>query len=86
MNELVLQTTMEHRGYTAQVEWDEDANCYSGEVLGAWGMVGFRGNTLDEAHQGLKEVLDWYLEDCEKKGIDPRQSRANHKIDLSGLV
>ena len=86
MSETTLQTTVEHRGYTAQVEWDEETNCYSGEVFGIWAVIGFSGNTLDEARHRFKELLDLYLEDCEKDGSDPRRPRPNYKIDLSGLV
>jgi len=56
--------TMEYRGYTALVEWIEEEGRYSGEVMDTWGIIGFRGNTLEEAHQAFKKILDWYLDEC----------------------
>jgi len=65
---------MEYGGYTAIVKWNKENQCYSGEVMDTWGIVGFGGDTWEEAHQAFREILDWYLEECEKKGHEPRQS------------
>ena len=32
---MICKTTIEHKGYTASIEWDEECNCYSGIVLGS---------------------------------------------------
>jgi len=68
------QTTMEHRGYTAIVKWDEESDCYAGEVMDTWGMVVFYDYTWEKAYQGFRDVLDQYLERCEEDGEEPRLS------------
>ena len=60
----IAQQTMEYRGYTAWVEWTEEEGRYSGEVLDTWGTIAFRGNTLEEARQAFRRILDWYLDEC----------------------
>jgi len=74
MSHGATKTTMEHNGYTASVEWDAECGCYSGIVMDAWGTVVFSGDTLEEAHDRFKGILDWYLEDCQKDGVEPRLS------------
>jgi len=67
--------TMQHRGYTAAVEWVEEAKQYWGEALGTWGKVVFYDDTWEKAYQAFKDTLDWYLGECEKDGEEPRLSR-----------
>jgi len=74
MNQDTNSKTMEYKGYTAIVEWDEESKCYSGEVQDTWGMVVFHDYTWELAYQGFKNILDWYLENCEEDGEEPRMS------------
>jgi predicted HicB family RNase H-like nuclease len=71
----IAQQTMEYRDYTAWVEWIEEEGLYSGEVLDTWGTIGFRGNTLEEACQAFRKILDWYLDECfPEERVRPRVS------------
>ncbi|MDR0499272.1 MAG: hypothetical protein LBH03_06035 [Holophagales bacterium] len=69
------KNAIEYRGFTATMGWDEESQCYSGEVMDTWGIVGFNGFTFEKARQAFKEMMDWYLEECEKKGRDPHMSQ-----------
>jgi predicted HicB family RNase H-like nuclease len=74
MKEKILNGTMEYKGFTAQFKWVEEAGLYDGEVADTWGVVGFHAGTLEEAEQGFREALDWYLEICERDDQEPRLS------------
>ena len=74
MTENRTQGTMEHRGYTATVRWDEDSKCYAGKVMDTWDTIVFYEYTWEKTYQAFTEVLDWHLEDCVKSGKDPRTS------------
>jgi len=74
MSQNTIPMTMEHKGYTATVEWDEESQCFSGEVIDTWGMVVFFDYTWEKAYEGFKAILDDYLRDCEKDGEEPRMS------------
>lgn len=52
------------RSYTAVVERDLDTGLYVGYVPGFPGAHS-QGETLDELHQNLREVIDMLLEDGE---------------------
>jgi predicted HicB family RNase H-like nuclease len=63
----VGKLTMEHRGYTAIVEWDEESRSYCGSAMDTkGGGVIFWDHTWKKAYQGFKDALDWHLEDCEE--------------------
>lgn len=50
------------RNFTAIVERDSDANLYVGYVPGFPGAHS-QGETLDELHENLREVIEMLLED-----------------------
>lgn len=52
------------RTFTAIVEQDSDTNFYVGYVPGFAGAHS-QGETLDELHENLREVIDMLLEDEE---------------------
>ncbi|MDR2561905.1 MAG: hypothetical protein LBC63_09080 [Holophagales bacterium] len=76
--------TMQHRGYTAAVEWVEKNKQYYGEALGTWGKVIFYDDTWEKAYQAFKDALDWYLEECRKDGEEPRLSRRRPRERCQG--
>jgi len=66
--------TMEHRGYTATVRWDEESKCYAGKVMDTWGTIAFHDYTWEKMYQAFKNMLDDYLEHCKEDGEEPRLS------------
>ncbi len=50
--------------FVAYVEWDSETKLYVGIVPGIPGAH-TQGETLDELHENLKEVLELCLEECE---------------------
>jgi len=74
MNKATDTKTMEYKGYTATVEWDDEAKQWCGEVLDIWGMVIFQGDTWEETYQAFKETLDSHIKVCEGDGEEPRMS------------
>jgi len=67
------QETMNYRGYTALIEWSDEEGCLVGEVIGVRHGILFRGATPPEIFETFKEMIEWYLEECEKHGIEPCQ-------------
>jgi predicted HicB family RNase H-like nuclease len=65
------QKTMQYKGYTASAEYDLDENCYVGEVIGIQHFILFRGASHEGIYEKFKEMIEFYLEDCAKDGIEP---------------
>lgn len=62
---------MEYKGYTAKVEFDDEAEIFHGEVIGIKDVVTFQGKTPKELKKAFKESVDDYLEFCKERGEAP---------------
>ena len=52
--------TMQYRGYSARVEFDEADRIFVGHLAGIKDIVGFHGTTVDELQQAFRESVDTY--------------------------
>ena len=64
---------MEYKGYSAKIEFDEDANIFHGEVINLRDVITFEGETVDGLRQAFQESVDDYLEFCTERGEDPEK-------------
>lgn len=64
---------MEYKGYTGQVEFDDEANIFHGEVINLRDVVTFQGATVEGLRVALKESVDDYLEFCSERGESPEK-------------
>ena len=62
---------LNYKGYTGQVEFDDEAGLFHGEVLGLRDVVTFQGTSVGELKQAFKESVDDYLEFCRVRGETP---------------
>jgi len=62
---------MNHRGYTAHIEYDDEDGLFHGEVIDLRDVVTFVGRSVDELRQAFHDSVDDYLEFCEERGEDP---------------
>jgi len=65
--------TITYKGYIAQIEPDLEDGILVGRVINTRDIIGFHGNTISEAIAGFHAVIEEYLEDCQKKGIEPNK-------------
>ena len=54
--------TMQYRGYTARIEFDEDDRIFVGHIADIEAIVGFHGTTVDELEHAFHESVDAYKE------------------------
>lgn len=65
--------TMNHRGYTARIEFDERDNIFVGRVLGLRTTISFHGETVKELRKQFAAAIDEFLRDCEQQGVRPEK-------------
>jgi predicted HicB family RNase H-like nuclease len=65
--------TMNHKGYTARIEFDERDNIFVGRVLGLRTLISFHGEAVTELHQAFQAAIEDFLLDCEQQGIKPEK-------------
>jgi predicted RNase H-like HicB family nuclease len=71
------------RTFAAYVEWDPDTQLYVGFVPGIAGAH-TQGQTLDELHKNLKEVLELCLEEYRTSGEELPRFVGLQQIEVAG--
>ena len=62
---------MNYKGYTGKIEYDDDAKCFYGEILGLRDVITFKGTSVKELQKSFKESIDEYISFCERMGKTP---------------
>lgn len=62
---------LNYKGYSGQLEIDEEAGIIFGRVLDIRDVVTFKGETVVEAKQAFQDSVDDYLEFCRDIGQEP---------------
>jgi predicted HicB family RNase H-like nuclease len=62
---------MEYKGYLGQVEFDDEAGVFHGEVINTRDVIMFEGQRVPELKQAFRESIDDYLAFCASRGERP---------------
>jgi predicted HicB family RNase H-like nuclease len=65
--------TMNHKGYTARIEYDERDNIFVGRVLGLRSIISFHGETVADLRHEFEVAIEDFLNDCKEQGIKPEK-------------
>lgn len=65
--------TMNHKGYTARIEFDERDNIFVGRVLGLHAIISFHGEAVAELRTAFETAVEDFLLDCKEQGIRPEK-------------
>ena len=52
---------MEYKGYSAKVEFEDDANIFHGEVINLRDVITFEGETVNKLKQTFQDSVDKIL-------------------------
>ena len=64
---------MEYQGYTARVDYDDDAAVFFGEVVNLRDVITFEGSTVKQLRSAFHDSVDDYLEYCAERGEEPEK-------------
>jgi len=64
---------MKYKDYHGQVNYDEEAKLFHGEVVGLRDVITFQGTSVDELEQAFKDSVDEYLDFCKELGRSPEK-------------
>lgn len=59
---------MEHKGYLGQVEFDDEAEVFHGEVINTRDVITFQGESVERLKAAFHDSVDDYLEWCVERG------------------
>ena len=65
--------TMNHKGYTPRIEFDERDNIFVGRVLGLHTIIGFHGETVVELRSEFEIAIEQLLRVCKVQGVRPEK-------------
>ena len=68
-----MSSLLSYKNYNGTVEYSKEDNCLFGKVVGIKSLLSYEGDSVKELEQDFKNVIDAYLEDCEKRNIEPEQ-------------
>jgi predicted HicB family RNase H-like nuclease len=75
---------MEYKGYKAQIDFDDDAGIFVGEVINTRDGITFRGRSVDELRTAFHRAVDEYLElasDMAAKADRPASGRLSIRVN-----
>ena len=64
---------MTYKGYMAQVEYDDEARIFHGEVMNTRDVITFQGTSVEELEEAFRGSVDDYLSWCEEEGTNPEK-------------
>lgn len=63
---------LKYKGYVGSIEYSEEDSCLFGKVQGLHGtLISYEGRTVEEIKNDFEEAIDFYLESCKERGIEP---------------
>ncbi len=62
-----------YKGYIGQVEFDDEAELFHGEVINTRDVITFQGSTVKKIKKAFKESIDDYLDFCKERNEDPEK-------------
>jgi predicted HicB family RNase H-like nuclease len=62
---------MGYNGYIGNVEYDDEAEIFHGEVINTRDVITFQGNSMMGIEQAFRNSVQDYLEYCAKLGQQP---------------
>jgi predicted HicB family RNase H-like nuclease len=62
---------MIYKGYTAHIEFYEEAGLFHGEVIDTKDVITFQGTSVKELKKAFKDSVEDYLEFCKSRGEEP---------------
>ena len=64
---------MQYKGYTAKVEYDDEAGLFHGYVLNLRDVITFQGTSVEELRREFRESVDDYLDWCAERNEAPEK-------------
>src|SRR5687767_13211492 len=62
-----------YKNYIGQIEFDDEADIFHGEVITTRDVITFQGKTAKEIKKAFRESVDDYLEFCAARGEEPEK-------------
>lgn len=65
---------MKYKGYLGNIEFDDEAKIFHGDVIGLRDVITFQGTSVQELDQAFKDSINDYLAWCAERGEKPEKT------------
>jgi predicted HicB family RNase H-like nuclease len=62
---------LNHNGYVGSIDMSLEDNCLYGKILHINDLINYEGRTPEELKQAFVAAVDFYLQKCKEKGLNP---------------
>lgn len=62
-----------YKGFIAEVDYDDNAEVFFGTVINVQTIMSFRGASVMELKASFEDVVETYIDDCRREGLDPEK-------------
>lgn len=81
-----MNKILSYKGYQTSIEYSAEDGCFVGHMRGIDDIVGFHGETMEEAAQDFYAAVDSYLESLAKAGEAPPAFQLPCRIDTAAAA
>ncbi len=68
--------TMTYKGYTAEINYSNEDECFVGHIVNIDAISGFHGDTDEELHDAFENMVELYMETLEEPENPPQKQNA----------
>ena len=65
--------TMTYKGYTAEIIYSDEDECFVGHIVNIDAIVGFHGDTDEELRDAFENMVELYIETLEEPENPPQK-------------
>ena len=65
--------TMTYKGYTAEINYSNEDECFVGHIVNIDAISGFHGNTDEELRDAFENMVELYMETLEEPENPPQK-------------
>ena len=72
--------TMTYKGYTAEIIYSEEDECFVGHIVNIDAISGFHGDTDEELRDAFENMVELYIETLEEPETPPQKHFAGRLL------
>lgn len=65
--------TLKYKDFIASIQYSEEDEVFVGKIEGINSVIAFEGTSVIELKEAFEEAVEYYLDFCKRKGIEPQK-------------
>lgn len=69
---------LNYKGYIGEAVYDDETGNFAGKIANATAVGTFYGETVQDLEREFRHTIDYYLDLCQRKNIEPEKPFSGH--------